>query len=225
MPGDPLYAILDADACALRGLPLPTVGEALCRAEPAILQLRAKGRSAHEILEWLSQLRVWTRLHGTLLFMNDRADLAELAGCDGVHVGQQDQPIASVRRHFPRLRVGVSTHSKEEFERAIAERPDYVAFGPVFATGSKRESEPVTGLDELTRLAPRARGLGVPVVAIGGIDLARAPLVASQVDYVAAIAALLPPKGAGGAGEASLAAAVFDLTRAYAAACRRTQPS
>jgi thiamine-phosphate pyrophosphorylase len=221
MPTSRLYAILDADACDARGLPLLAVGEALCRAAPDILQLRAKGRTSQDVLGWLVPLRRWTTEHGTQLYMNDRADLAELAGCDGVHVGQMDQPIASVRRHFPRLRVGVSTHSEQEFDRALSERPDYLALGPIFGTVSKRASEPAVGLPELQRLAPRARALSVPVVAIGGIDLERAPLVAPHAEYAAAIAALLPgPLAPNQVPPASLTEDVFERTRAYAAALR-----
>src|SRR5690606_4928767 len=136
VPSSRLYAILDVDACEARGLPVLEAAEGLCRSAPAFLQLRAKGRSAAEVRSLLTPLR---RLvgGGTLLFLNDRADLAELAGCDGVHVGQSDLPLLSVRHHFPRLRVGVSTHSQAEFARALAERPDYVALGPIFPTATK----------------------------------------------------------------------------------------
>jgi len=210
-----LYAILDADACEARGLSLTRVGQALCQAAPAFLQLRAKERPAVDVLALLADLRRWTRERGTLLFLNDRADLAELGACDGVHVGQSDLPIASVREHFPRLRVGVSTHSEAEFERALGDRPDYLAFGPVFHTGSKVGAEPTVGPEELARLAPRARARGVPVVAIGGIDRARARQVAPHVDYVAAISAFLPtgPTDAG-----SLDTEVGRLVAAYESA-------
>src|SRR5262245_10258265 len=103
-----LYAILDADACAARGLPLLTVGRALCEARPAVLQLRAKGRSAQEVLAALASLRPWTRAAGIELFLNDRADLAKIGGCDGVHVGQSDLQVASIKEHFSDLRVGLS---------------------------------------------------------------------------------------------------------------------
>lgn len=219
MPQGRLYAILDADACAVRGLSLVAVGEGLCRAAPGLLQFRAKGLPAREVLEVLARLRAWTQVQGTQLYMNDRADLAALAGCDGVHVGQMDQPVASVRRHFPGLRVGVSTHSEEEFERALGERPDYVALGPIFSTSSKRAAEPTLGLSELARLAPRARALAVPLVAIGGIDQDRAPLVAAHAEHAAVIAALLPPEaGARELAPASLVDAVCRRTQAYAAA-------
>jgi len=214
MPGSALYAILDADACDARGLPLLEVGEGLCQAAPAMLQLRAKGRSARQVLDWLAVLRLWTRAHGTLLYVNDRADLAELGGCDGVHVGQDDLPLEAIRRHFSRLRVGVSTHSEEELARALRQEPDYVALGPIFATASKEKSEPALGLGELERLSPIARARGIPIVAIGGIDRPRAPLVARHADYLAVIAALLPPSLPGAGGE-QLKADVLERARAY----------
>jgi thiamine-phosphate pyrophosphorylase len=119
--------------------------------------------------------------------------------------------------------VGVSTHSEEEFERALGERPDYVALGPIFPTASKRASEPTLGLAELVRLAPRAAARSIPVVAIGGIDRERAPLVLAHADYVAVIAALLPPALPPDAASSELTRAalvdgVFERTRAYAAA-------
>lgn len=210
-----LYAILDADACRARGLDLLAVGEALCDAAPAMLQLRAKGRSATEVLAVLARLRSWTKDSGTLLYLNDRADLAELAGCDGVHVGQGDQAIAAVRHHFPRLRVGLSTHSEAEFDRALLDRPDYLALGPIFGTKSKQASEPVVGLLELERLAPRARAMQVPLVAIGGIDHVRAGAVLSHADYVATIAALMPEQSPG-EGEEAVSRAVLERARAFA---------
>lgn len=212
MPGSRLYAILDVDACEARGLPVLAVAEGICRAAPAFLQLRAKGRSAAEVRTLLAHLRPIVPSGRTLLFLNDRADLAELAGCDGVHVGQSDLPAESVRKHFPRLRVGVSTHSEAEFESALADTPDYLALGPIFSTASKLAPEPTVGLAELARLAPRARAAGVPLVAIGGITRESAPMVLAQADHVAAISALLPDQLEPGQ---SVAGEVARLTRAY----------
>jgi thiamine-phosphate pyrophosphorylase len=130
-----------------------------------------------------------------LLFANDRPDLAVLAGADGVHVGQSDLTVADVRRFAPSLLVGVSTHGAAELDRALAERPDYVAFGPVFSTRSKANPEPVVGLEELERARDRARAVEVPLVAIGGIDRERAPLVAGLGVLGAVIGALVPEDG------------------------------
>jgi thiamine-phosphate pyrophosphorylase len=126
---------------------------------------------------------------GVPLFANDRPDLAMLAGCEGVHVGQDDLPVHIVRRLAPMLRIGVSTHSLSEVERALVDQPDYVAFGPVFETRSKNEPERVVGIDTLCAAVARCP---MPVVAIGGIDLERANDIARATHLGAAIAALLP---------------------------------
>ncbi len=123
------------------------------------------------------------------LFANDRPDLAVLAGCEGVHVGQDDVPVELVRRVAPSLRIGVSTHTLDQVERALLARPDYVAFGPVFETRSKAQPDQVVGLDVLSAVGARSP---LPVVAIGGVDLDRARDVARATQLGAAIAALLP---------------------------------
>jgi thiamine-phosphate pyrophosphorylase len=102
--------------------------------------------------------------------MNDRLDLALLADADGLHLGQDDLPIAEARRFF-RGPIGVSTHDLAQLTRAIADGADLVGFGPVFATSTKKNPDPVVGLDGL---AAACRAATVPVVAIGGIDRERA---------------------------------------------------
>jgi thiamine-phosphate pyrophosphorylase len=188
-----LYAIIDtASLLALEISPLEFARRVL-EARPAALQLRAKQLRARETLALLGDLRPLASKAGTPLFANDRPDLALLAGCDGVHVGQDDLPVGMVRRFARGLRVGVSTHDLDQLEAALAEAPDYVAFGPLFATSSKADPDPVVGLDGLKR----ARKLCTdrPLVAIGGIDLERAPEVARYADCGAVISALLPPEG------------------------------
>ena len=188
-----LYAIVDtASLLALEISPLEFARRVL-EARPAALQLRAKQLRARETLALLGELRPLASRAGTPLFANDRPDLALLAGCDGVHVGQDDLPVTMVRRFARGLRVGVSTHDLEQLEAALGEQPDYVAFGPVFATRSKAEPDPVVGLEGL--LLARKLCAGRPLVAIGGIDLERAREVAERADCGAVISALLPPAG------------------------------
>jgi thiamine-phosphate pyrophosphorylase len=141
------------------------------------------------MLQLLRAIHPLCREWGVPLFANDRPDLAMLAGCEGVHVGQGDLPVPTVRRIAPMLRVGVSTHTLSEVERAIADQPDYIAFGPVFETHSKNGAENVVGIDALCAVVARCP---VPVVAIGGIDLERAHDVARATHLGAVIAALLP---------------------------------
>jgi len=184
-----LYAIVDVTTLSRRRLSVLDVASAIARARPAALQLRAKDLSPREMLQLLRAIHPLCREIGVPLFANDRPDLAMLAGCEGVHVGQDDLPVHVVRRLAPMLRVGVSTHSLSEVERALVDRPDYLAFGPVFETRSKNEPERVVGIDALCAVVARCP---MPVVAIGGIDLEHANDVARATHLGAAIAALLP---------------------------------
>ena len=190
-----LYPIVDVTTLRTRGLEVVDFAARLLAARPALLQLRAKSLGARETLELLRALVPLCRAAGTLLFANDRPDLAVLAGADGVHVGQSDLSVADVRRFAPSLKVGTSTHDARELEAALDERPDYVAFGPVFATSSKANPEPVVGLDALARARERARAVEIPLVAIGGIDRERAAAIARLDVLGAVIGALVPEDG------------------------------
>jgi thiamine-phosphate pyrophosphorylase len=169
--------------------------EAVLAAKPAALQLRAKSLGARATLELLRALQARCAALGVPLFANDRPDLALLAGCAGVHVGQDDASVEDARRVAPGLVVGVSTHSMDQVDRALAEGPGYLAFGPIFATHSKPDAEPVVGLSALAEVSRRCRAARVPLVAIGGLSLERAPEVAELADAGAVISALLPAGG------------------------------
>jgi len=189
-----LYAIVDVTTLSVRRLPVLEVAAAIANAHPAALQLRAKDLAPRETLQLLRAVHGLCLEAGVPLFANDRPDLAVLAGCEGVHVGQDDIPVHVVRRIAPGLRVGVSTHSLPQVEQALAEHPDYLAFGPVFETRSKEHPDAVVGIEALSAVARRCP---VPVVAIGGIDLARAGEVARATHLGAVIAALLPDDASG----------------------------
>src|SRR5262245_36280292 len=191
-----LYPIVDVDAVRARGLSTLDFAAQVLAARPGLLQLRAKTLGSRETLELLRALLPICRAAGALLFANDRPYLSVLAGVDGVHVGQADLTVSDVRRFAPSLAVGVSTHDATELDRALAERPDYVAFGPVFATTTKTNPEPVVGLDELARARERAHAAGIPLVAIGGIDRERAPSIARLGILGAVIGALIPDDSA-----------------------------
>src|SRR5580692_9277912 len=109
-----LYAIVDAGALDVRGLDPLAFAEAVLSVSPAALQLRAKNVSARETLALLRALAPMCHRSGVLLVANDRPDLALMAGCDLVHVGQDDMPIERVRRIAPGLGVGISTHTLEQ---------------------------------------------------------------------------------------------------------------
>jgi thiamine-phosphate pyrophosphorylase len=190
-----LYAIVDVDTLQARGFEPVAFAEVVLSAGPAALQLRAKSSPPRETLAWLRALAPLCRRAGVPLVANDRPDLAILAGCSAVHVGQSDMPIERVRRIAPGLGVGVSTHDLAQLAAAVEARPAYVAFGPVFETPSKKDHEPVVGVAGLHLAYPLARAAGVPLVAIGGITRARAATLVEVVDAVAVIAELVPAAG------------------------------
>jgi len=198
-----LYALVDTVSLERRGLDPLAFTRAVAAARPAAIQLRAKGLGARATLSLLRQAAPICREAGVLLFANDRPDLAALAGCDGYHVGQEDLPLPEARRVAPGLLAGVSTHSEAQAREALAWGPSYVAVGPIYTTRSKENPDPVVGLELLRRV----RGLAsCPVVAIGGIDEARAAEIAGAGALGAIIGALLP--------EGTDMAQVTDRTRA-----------
>jgi thiamine-phosphate pyrophosphorylase len=120
--------------------------------------------------------------------VNDRLDVALAAGADGVHLGQDDLPLRDALRirASQRLMIGVSTHSLVQAEAAAREGADYIGFGPVFATRTKPNPEPATGLDRLREVCA---AVSLPVVAIGGITLATVDAVAATGASAAAVIA------------------------------------
>ncbi len=193
-----LYAIADAEVLAARGMGLREFGEEMLGGGVRLLQYRNKRGTELEMMRDAEVLREVFAGSGATLIMNDRADLAVLAGFDGVHVGQGDLSPEDARRVVGAERVvGISTHTVEEVRAADASGADYVAIGPVFRTGTKADAAPVVGLEGVTA----ARGLtGKPLVAIGGITLGNArSVVDAGADAVAVISALVG--GGGGSGK------------------------
>jgi thiamine-phosphate pyrophosphorylase len=188
-----LYAIADVGTLRARRLEPVAFCEAVLSAPLAALQLRAKDATPRETLALLRAIAPMCRRSSVPLVANDRPDWAKLAGCDMVHVGQDDMPIERVRRLVPGLGVGVSTHNREQLDAALGARPSYVAFGPVFETTSKRNPDPVTGVVELREAYRRAVAARTPLVAIGGITRENAPSLLGATDAVAVIGELLPP--------------------------------
>lgn len=132
-----------------------------------MLQLREKRLDDKAVLAAAAEIREVTRGTETRFVMNDRADLAVLAGADVLHLGQGDISLADARRIVgPEMPIGLSTHSVEQARRAIDEGADYIGFGPVWATPTKAVPDAVVGLDLLREVVGFSP---VPVVAIGGI--------------------------------------------------------
>jgi thiamine-phosphate pyrophosphorylase len=187
-----LYAIVDLQALAVRRLDPAAFARAILRVQPAAQPLRAKEAPSREVLALLRELAPMCHRAGVPLIANDRPDLALLAGCDMVHVGQTDMPIDRVRRITPGLGVGVSTHTLEQLDAAIAAAPSYVAFGPVFQTHTKSNPDPVVGVEGVRAASRRAAAAGLSLVAIGGITRENARELVGLVDAVAVVAELLP---------------------------------
>ncbi len=162
-----IYVLADDDP-ARRHSPRATL-EAALEAGASTVQLRIKHATDREALELCRWAVRRSAASGTALVVNDRFALADLAGARGVHLGDQDLPPERIPAALrERLLVGLSTHTLEQV-RASAERPiDYVAFGPVFGTGSKQSPWTPRGIDLLAEAVELA---GHPLVAIGGITL------------------------------------------------------
>lgn len=161
--GARMHVLVTAELC--KGDWLAVCGAAL-KGGADVIQLREKSLSDCELLARARALRDLTRAAGALLFINDRPDIARLCEADGVHVGQSDLSVADVRSIAgPAILVGKSTHSVAEIEKAIAEKPDYIAVGTMFSSATKPDVK-LAGpllLEEATRLTD------LPLVAIGGI--------------------------------------------------------
>jgi len=183
-----LYPILDA-ACFPDASAMFVAAEELSAAGITLLQYRNKQGTARQMLDEARELR--SRLAPRVkLIMNDRADLCLASAFDGLHVGQDDlSPEAARVIIGPARWLGVSTHNPEELAEADKTSADYLAIGPVFATTSKANPDPVVGLEGIRR----ARELThKPLVAIGGITRANARSVFDAgADTVAVISDLV----------------------------------
>lgn len=185
-----LYAIVDRASLEARGISVRAFAEELREAGVLLVQYRDKVSSPQEILRTTAEIASVFAGTETTLILNDRADLAVLAGWDGVHVGQGDLTVEAARRVMGRGKfVGVSTHTEEQARVADESAPDYIAVGPVFATGSKADAEAVIGLEGVRRMRALT---SKPMIAIGGITRANAASVMEAgVDAVAVIGDLL----------------------------------
>ncbi len=219
-----LYAIVDRATLDARGVGVGEFARELREAGVRLVQYRDKGNAStpankfagdagpQQILRAAREIDKAFEGAEVIRVMNDRADLAVLAGWDGVHVGQGDLGVEAVRRVMgdcaagrewrflgslgmterkataKAALIGVSTHDEEQVRAGVIARPDYVAVGPVFPTASKANPDPVVGL-ELVRWARVMTEL--PIVAIGGITLANASrVIEAGADAVAVIGGL-----------------------------------
>ena len=187
---DQLRLCLVTDRGQTRGRDLVTVvGECLAAGLPAV-QVREKDLATADLAVLCRRLRAPTRERGALLIVNDRVDVALATGADAVQRTGASLPLEDVRALAGgRLRVGASVHSVEDAVEAEAKGADWVVFGPVYDTPSKRPYGAPQGLDALAKVAGRVR---LPLIAIGGVTPARVAEVRGSGAFgVAAIAAIL----------------------------------
>jgi thiamine-phosphate pyrophosphorylase len=185
-----LYPILDTEALGARGIRLETAAAAWIEGGAEILQIRHKSHWGREIFESAREVARLCREAGVPLVVNDRADFALLLDA-GLHVGQDDLAPRDARRLMGADAViGFSSHNPSQLCAAAGDPVDYVALGPVYATASKQNPDPVVGVEEVGR----CRGLiEKPLVAIGGITMDNAAAVLrAGADSVAVIGGLLP---------------------------------
>lgn len=159
-----LYGILDLGYVSAPDA--PRVMEAMLAGGVDLVQLRAKGRPLDEIAALARCLQPLATAAGVPFILNDHPQLAADLGLDGVHVGQDDLSVAEARRLLgPGRIVGKSTHSVAQAVAAAAEQPDYLGFGPLFATPTKPDYQPI-GTQEIQRVHEL---LSLPIYCIGGI--------------------------------------------------------
>ena len=197
-----LYAFVDT-AC-LRGRAPEVFAQQLCDGGADLIQLRAKKSSPDEIRRMVEKILPVTRRANVGLVINDHPEVARETGAEFCHLGQEDffdsghQRISELRtpKSLPRqsaaaageLRIGLSTHAPEQATRALAAGADYLAIGPVYATGTKPTARPVTL--EYVRWA--AGNVGVPWFAIGGINLENlGDVLAAGAQRVCVVSAIL----------------------------------
>jgi thiamine-phosphate pyrophosphorylase len=186
----PLYVILDA--ALLPSDPIE-VTKKLLDAGARLFQYRSKTSSSRELLHASQALGLTVRQHGGTFLLNDRADIAHLAGANGVHLGQDDLSVSAARKIVGNdCLIGLSTHNLRQFATAVESSADYIAVGPIFPTSGKQNPDPVVGVDFIRTVRKLT---GKPIVAIGGITLERTrEVIEAGADSVAVISDILKGK-------------------------------
>jgi thiamine-phosphate pyrophosphorylase len=182
-----LYGIVDLGYIAATDA--PRVTEQMLNGGVDIIQLRAKQQTIEEITALAAMLHALTAARGTPLIVNDHADVARHVPVEGVHVGKDDDAVARVRKSVGRpILVGKSTHSLEQASAAQQEKPDYIGFGPLFATPTKPDYPPIG----LAAIAAAHTRVALPIFCIGGIKLDNlAAVIAAGAKRVVIVSGLL----------------------------------
>ena len=188
-----LYVVCDAELCASRGWDLADYAAECFDAGATLVQIRAKRLAARDLLnEAAAILRRAEAVQATVI-INDRGDIARMAGAAGVHVGQDDLTPLQVRGVVGHHAiVGLSTHTAEQLDAALRQPINYVAVGPVFDTGTKATGYEALGLEAVRAAASMASSRRLPLVCIGGVTLDRArSVIEAGAQSVAVISDLL----------------------------------
>jgi thiamine-phosphate pyrophosphorylase len=136
------------------------------------LQLREKSLGPRDLLKLALEVKPLIKRYDAKLFINDRVDIAVMAGAEGVHLTEASVQASEVKNNFPDLVIGVSTHSFEGAHLAETQGADFITFSPIYETSSKTSYGPPQGLDSLRQMTQSVR---LPVLALGGINLHRVP--------------------------------------------------
>ena len=169
-PG-PFYAM--ADTLNRPDLSCQDLTRQLCAGGARLLQLRLKQRPTRDFLALATEVQGLCQRSQSTLIINDRVDIALAVAADGVHLGQEDLPLAAARTILGRDKIiGVSTHTLQQALSAEQEGADYIGFGPLFGTTTKATGYTARGLEQLQEIRQHVR---LPIVAIGGITVERAP--------------------------------------------------
>ncbi|GAC1615951.1 MAG: thiamine phosphate synthase [Candidatus Acidiferrum sp.] len=181
-----LYVILDAGLITTSHLEF---AEQMAKAGVRLLQYRGKMASSGELLRNSRELAEFCSAADVTFLVNDRSDVALLAGANGVHVGQDDLSVDQARAILGIKKwIGVSTHNLEQFRRAEQSSADYIAVGPIFSTETKDNPGAVVGTELLRQVRPLTKK---PIVAIGGITLERAKeVIEAGADSAAVISGI-----------------------------------
>jgi len=185
-----LYLVTDQSLS--RGRTTTSVVEAALKGGVDIIQLREYAMTDWEMLNVAHEVRLLTKKHNALFIVNNRPDIAKLAGADGVHLGQDDLPVEEARKILgPGKLVGVSTHEIDQAHKALVDGADYIGVGPIYPTQTKKNVVPPVTLSYVKQVCAWKKA--PPFFAIGGIKHQNAPAVlaagAGRLAVVSAIVA------------------------------------
>ena len=183
-----LYLV--TDDCYLNNGGVYSAVDAALQAGVTALQYRAKGKNSREMLQQAGKFKELCVKYNIPLIINDRLDIALAVAADGVHLGQDDLPLAIARRLAGDMIIGVSATSYDEGREAIVQGADYIGIGPIFETATKKAAKPPCGLEVIRRL--KTEFSAARLVAIGGIDLDNfIPIITAGAEGIAVVSAIL----------------------------------